>query len=96
MEPNVSVPVAIVVRPAAKAALLPPLEPPGIYSMFQGFRVVPKYGLVPVEPAASSCRFSFPNIMVPAPNSFFTTVAVVLGMKSANNLEPTVVRIPFV
>lgn len=95
IDPNVSVPAVRVVKPAAKEAVPPPLDPPGMYLISQGFRVVSKDGLVPVEPAASSCMFCFPNMIIPAFNSLSTVVAFLSGRKSVKSLEPSVVRIPW-
>jgi hypothetical protein len=41
IDPPVSVPIAHGARPAATAAALPPLEPPGTYSTFHGFLTGP-------------------------------------------------------
>src|SRR6516162_1978640 len=41
MEPPPSLPVAMGRRPPATAAAVPPDDPPGVRSGFQGFRVVP-------------------------------------------------------
>src|SRR3989304_4661107 len=51
-EPPPSVPIASGPRPAATAALAPPLEPPGVRSVFHGFRVIPKRRLWggPIQP----------------------------------------------
>ena len=45
IEPPPSPPSAIVVMPAATAPPLPPDEPPGVYSGFQGLRLTPQSGL---------------------------------------------------
>ena len=52
MEPPPSVPMASGPRPAATAALAPPLEPPGVRSRFHGLRVTPKRRLwvAPIQP----------------------------------------------
>jgi hypothetical protein len=42
MLPPVSVPRAVVVSRATRAAPEPPLDPPGMRSWFHGLRVVPK------------------------------------------------------
>src|SRR5918993_908020 len=41
IEPPPSVACAIGTSPAATAAAAPPLDPPGVRSVFQGFRVAP-------------------------------------------------------
>ena len=52
IEPPPSVPMASGPRPAATAALAPPLEPPGVRSRFHGLRVGPKSRLwvAPIQP----------------------------------------------
>ena len=42
IEPAPSEPIAAGTSPAATAAAAPPLEPPGVWSVFQGLRVAPK------------------------------------------------------
>src|SRR5580658_289188 len=44
IEPPASVPIAIGQIPAASAAALPPLDPPGVRSRFHGLRVTPESG----------------------------------------------------
>ena len=44
IEPAPSEAVAAAHSPAATAAALPPLEPPGVRSGFQGLRVMPNAG----------------------------------------------------
>ena len=44
IEPPPSEPWAIAHKPAATAAAEPPLEPPGVYSKFQGLRARRKPG----------------------------------------------------
>ncbi len=41
IDPPMSEPVASIADPAASAAAPPPVEPPGLYSVFHGFRVTP-------------------------------------------------------
>ena len=65
-EPPMSVPREAKVMPAATLAAPPPLEPAGMWSVFQGLRTVPKCGLSDVPPAASSCMFSLPRMTAPA------------------------------
>ena len=52
IEPAPSLPSASGTRPAASAAALPPLEPPGVVSGSQGLRVIPYSGLsvTPFQP----------------------------------------------
>ncbi len=60
---------------AATAAAEPPLEPPGIRSRSQGFRVAPKQEVSVEEPMANSSMFVLPVKTAPAARSFSTTVA---------------------
>ena len=75
MEPPVSVPTASGTTPAATAAPDPPLEPPGTWLRFQGFRVGPWYGLSVVGPKANSCVAVLPMMTAPAARSRRTQVA---------------------
>ena len=69
IEPAPSEPVAAAQSPAATAAALPPLEPPGVRSVFQGLRVIPNAG-PSVEPMiASSGRLVLPRMTAPAERS---------------------------
>ncbi len=45
IDPPMSVPVAMVVSPAASAAPEPPDDPPGPQSVFHGLRVMPRYAM---------------------------------------------------
>src|SRR5207244_9973727 len=54
-------------RPAATAAALPPLEPPGERSRFHGLRVTPQVTVSVICPhIASSGRVVLPTITAPA------------------------------
>jgi hypothetical protein len=75
IDPPVSLPIAMKTMSAATAAPDPPLEPPGIRSVLQGFRTGPKWGLADVIPYASSCMLSFPTLTAPASSNLRTTVA---------------------
>ena len=66
MDPPMSVPIATVVMPAATAAALPPLDPPGVMPSRQGFCVAGKSVLTVPTEAASSGRFVLPRIATPA------------------------------
>ena len=66
IDPAPSEAVAAAHRPAATAAPLPPLEPPGVRSVFQGLRVTPKAGPSVAPMIASSGRFVLPMITAPA------------------------------
>ena len=50
MDPPVSLPIAMKTISAPTAEADPPLEPPGMQSVFQGLRIVPKCGLFEVMP----------------------------------------------
>ena len=66
IEPPRSSAVATVASPAATAAALPPLDPPGVTPSRQGFWVGPKRGLsVPTE-ATSSGMLVLPRMAAPA------------------------------
>src|SRR5699024_7852148 len=82
IDPAVSVPKEAMVASAATAAPEPPLEPPGILFIFQGFLTGPKCGLLFVIPHAYSCKLTFPVITTPAFSNFFTTVASKSDTKS--------------
>src|SRR5687768_17528423 len=74
-EPPVSEPRAPQHIPAATAAALPPLEPPGTRAGSHGLRVTWK-ALFSVElPMANSSRLVLPTTTAPAASSFRTTVA---------------------
>ena len=83
IEPPPSVPMASGPRPAATAALAPPLEPPGVRSRFQGFRVTPKRRLwvAPIQPMVGV--FVLPSWIAPAPTRRSTMGAVSVGTLSA-------------
>jgi len=53
--------------PAAKAALDPPDEPPGVNFRFQGLRVIPKSGLSVTALWPNSGVVVLPMMMAPAP-----------------------------
>src|SRR5919201_4295189 len=72
IEPAPSEAVAQGTSPAATAAPLPPLEPPGTRSVFHGLRVTPHVS-VSVNPAkASSGRLVLPITIAPAARSRLT------------------------
>ncbi len=64
--------MAAATRPAATAAPLPPDEPPGTRSVFQGFRVTPQVGDSVNIAKASSGRLVLPITIAPAARSRFT------------------------
>ena len=53
-------------RPAATAAPLPPLDPPGVWATFQGLRVTPQPSDSVSPMIASSGSLVFPRITAPA------------------------------
>src|SRR5205807_4836962 len=66
IEPPRSSAVATVASPAATAAPLPPLDPPGVKPCRQGFWVGPKTGLTVPTEATSSGVLVLPRIAAPA------------------------------
>src|SRR5580658_2784643 len=96
MEPPVSVPSAPKQRPAATAAAEPPEEPPAMRLRSQGLRVGPKQLGTEVPPYANSCMFNLPKRTAPARLKRLTTAASVAGIRSLNNADAAVVRIPAV
>ena len=79
IEPPPSVPMASGPRPAATAALAPPLEPPGVRSRFHGLRVTPKSRLwvAPIQPMVGV--FVLPSWIAPAASIRSTIGAVSVG-----------------
>ena len=75
MLPPVSLPSVAGTSPAATAAALPPLEPPGMRSKSHGLRVTPNAEFSVELPIANSSMFSRPNGSAPAARSFAITVA---------------------
>jgi hypothetical protein len=75
MEPPVSEPSVASAVPAARAAALPPEEPPGTRVKSHGLRVGPKAEFSVEEPIANSSMFSRPHNTAPACFSFAVTVA---------------------
>ena len=74
-DPPVSEPNDPIHIPAATAAPEPPLEPPGIRSVFQGLRQGGETVLLDLIPKASSCIVALPTIMAPAFINLSTTAA---------------------
>ena len=66
IEPAPSDAVAAAHSPAATAAALPPLDPPGLRSVFHGLRVIPKAGPSVSPMIASSGVFVLPMTIAPA------------------------------
>ena len=96
MEPPVSEPSEPTHRPAASAAPDPLLEPPGIWSRFQGLRAGGKRWPGNWMPKANSWVMSLPSITQPALCNRATHVESASGTQSASTAEPAVVRMPFV
>src|SRR4051812_48441971 len=75
MDPPVSDPSPNGANPAATAAALPPLEPPGTRAGSWGLRVGPNAEFSVELPMANSSRLVLPTGMAPAARSRETTVA---------------------
>src|SRR5690606_37347432 len=75
IEPPVSVPRPARTRPAATAAAVALLEPPGIRSRFQGLRVIGKPMVGSGLPSANSYNPVLPTKTAPASRSLRTAVA---------------------
>src|SRR2546425_1660455 len=94
MEPPVSDPNATGAKPAATAAALPPLDPPGTRVRSCGLRVGPNAEFSVDEPMANSSMFVLPTTTAPAPASRCTTVASYGGRQLSRILDEHVVGIP--
>ena len=79
IEPPVSVPIAHGAAPAATAAALPPLEPPGTRERSHGLSTGPKAQFSVEEPIANSSWWVLASSGAPAPTSRSTAVAVYGG-----------------
>ena len=75
MLPPVSLPNEAAAKPAATAAALPPLEPPGTRDVSSGLRVGPNAEFSVLEPMANSSRFVLPTNTAPSSARRRTTVA---------------------
>src|SRR3954452_17516471 len=96
MEPPVSVPSAQGALPAATAAALPPLEPPGTRARSQGLSTGPYAEFSVDEPIANSSWLSLPRIGEPARPRRSTTVAVYGGRNPSRIFEPAWLGMSFV
>ena len=96
MLPPVSLPSAKNASPAATAAALPPLEPPGTRSRPQGLRVTWNAEFSVDDPIANSSMLPLPISTGPRSYSRSTTVALYSGTKFSRMREEHVVRIPLV
>src|SRR5919109_1032774 len=94
MDPPVSPPRATVQSPAATAAPLPPLEPPGVMPSRHGFCVEPKIAFVVPIDAASSGTFVFPSTAIPAARARATGTASTSAMRSRHDAVPYVYGMP--
>src|ERR671913_1257950 len=75
IEPPVSLPRLTLAKPAATAAALPPLDPPGTRVGSWGLRVGPNAEFSVLEPMANSSRLVLPTTTAPAAARRCTTVA---------------------
>src|SRR5205807_4263925 len=96
MEPPVSDPRASGAKPAATAAALPPLDPPGTRLGSCGLRVGPKAEFSVEDPMANSSRLVLPTITAPADRSRATTVASYGGRHPSRIRDEQVVGTPLV
>ena len=94
MEPPRSVPMPTGANPAATAAALPPLDPPGVTLRSHGLRVCPNSKFEVLMSAANSGVFDLPRMTAPASTSLSTRTASDSGTKSGESLDPKVVRNP--
>ena len=79
MEPPKSVPSPKALMPEATAALSPPVEPPEVRLVSQGFQVSPKSGLRLCVSTANSEQLLLPNNTAPASCRRRTAVADCAG-----------------
>src|SRR5688572_33476518 len=94
MEPPVSDPSEKPANPAATAAALPPLDPPGTRAGSRGLRVGPNAEFSVEEPMANSSRFVLPTATAPAAATRCTTVASYGGRHPSRMRELHVVAMP--
>jgi hypothetical protein len=79
IDPPASVPSAIGTAPEATVAAEPALEPPELRSAFQGLRVMPVSGEIPVPFQPNSGVVVLPMMIVPASMRRCTIGALSLG-----------------
>ena len=91
MEPQVSLPIPNAAKPAATAAPVPPLEPPGLRDGSYGLRVWPPKDATVVMPRASSCMLVLPSTIAPAARRRRTCSASSGGSEAASPSAPAVV-----
>src|SRR3954452_12906735 len=94
MEPPVSEPSARGANPAATAAALPPLEPPGTREWSWGLRVGPNAEFSVELPMANSSRLVLPMTTAPAATMRSTTVASYGGRQPSRIRDEQVVGMP--
>src|SRR5205809_7451859 len=94
MEPPVSLPIATGAKPAATAAALPPLDPPGTRVTSRGLRVGPNALFSVLEPIANSSRLVLPTVIAPAAPRRSTTVALYGGFQPWRIFDEHVVGTP--
>ena len=94
MLPPKSFPVPNHIWPAARAAAVPPEEPPGVKRVFHGLRVTPNTSLYVLPPAANSGMFDFPMTSAPHASRRCTTMSDSGDTRSAKIVEPIVQRTP--
>src|SRR3954454_14832558 len=94
MYPRVAAPRAPEPNPAAIAAALPPLDPPGTRDGSWGLRVGPNAEFSVDEPMANSSRLVLPTNTAPAPARRDTTVASYGGRQCSRILDEHVVGTP--
>ena len=96
MEPPPSVPMDTVQRPAATAAAAPPLEPPGVRSVFQGLRQGSPNSFSVVPDWPNSGVLVLPSMIAPDAFTRSTTMESMSGTRSRNTADPIVVLTPLV
>ncbi len=89
-----SLPTSRALRPAATAAALPPLEPPGVRSRSQGLLVRPWMGLADCQSASMGGTFVLPRRTAPAALARATAGASCFETKSRHSGTPHVVGKP--
>ena len=89
-----SLPIPNGLIPVAMAAPSPPLEPPGVFSLFQGLNVLPLNGLSVSRRNPISGKLVLPIGIAPAPNILSTKGVFLGGIDSARNGRPLVVGVP--
>src|SRR3954467_8807507 len=94
LEPPGSDPGARGATPAAPAAALPPLDPPGTREWSCGLRVGPKAEFSVELPMANSSRFVLPTTIAPAAVRRCTTVASYGGRQPSRIRDEHVVGMP--